>query len=94
VVYGGIATKSGNILSNIIAINDFMIFLPFVSILTLVMLIFALMFLFSISQIVFYSYGAIIVLLLVGIIRVGRKLKDYTKADSQLSKAIVEVSGE
>jgi len=92
VVYGGRPTKSGNKLTNIIAINDFMLFFPFVSILTIVMLVFALIFLFSISQIVFYSYTALILLLFAGIITVAWKLKEYTHADSQLSQAISEAS--
>lgn len=94
VVYGGKKTKDGRKLTNVIAMNDYYLFFPFVGILTTIMMVFAINFLMSINVTICLLYAGLLAFLLYGLIRVSWKLKKYTEADSELSRAITEASSE
>ncbi|SDO67639.1 hypothetical protein [Desulforhopalus singaporensis] len=90
VVYGGKDNHNGKKLTNIILLNDVLIFFPLMLILTTILVVFALNFLYNYNLILLYSYAAILFLMLLGIIYVATKLANYTKASSQLSSFISE----
>jgi hypothetical protein len=90
VVYGGKENSNGNKITNIILINDMLIFFPLMSILTIILMYFALTFLYNLNMLLFWCYSAILFFMLASIVRIATKLSKYTKANSELSLFISE----
>jgi len=91
VVYGG-REINNNIFKNIIALSDAMIFFPIVISLCLLTSGSSAYFIYSKNKMLFWVYIIVMCYLFASMFRIGKKLYQYTKADSELSKTLASIN--